>query len=200
MPYYPNVPAATQQINNSQPQIQANFQEIQTGFSVDHVPYGTGGATEGFHRKISIPVWPAGPLPVFPAGTIGLYNRVHAGSNQLYVKTGAAAAIPMTEQAFTAGTNGYTYLPSGLVMKFGTQKSIGIPSRAIINLNGIGPNYAQTPFVNATGGYSDTIIPPIPGGTTNLNTCVIYSVTAAQLIVATYLENFMISWFAIGPV
>jgi hypothetical protein len=201
MPYYPNVPAPTQRINDSQPQIQQNFQAIQTGFSVDHVPFGTVGVTEGKHNKVTLRNLAA---PAFAAGEVGLYNN----GIELYVKKAAGVGVPMTRKVFTVGTNGYTYLPSGLVMKFGVTQSIlsnlypgpAMASRAIIDLNAVGPAYTQTPFVSATGSYTNTITPPIPVGTTQENTCVVYQVEPNLLVVATYLNLKQVSWFAIGPV
>lgn len=120
--YSPNIPQATDQISQSQPQILENFQGINTLLAVDHATFASSNA--GFHNKTTFPV--QGSAPSFTAGNIGLYNLLDSVStvNQLFINLQDGTNVPITAAA-KAANPGYTYLPSGLLVKWGTGTANG---------------------------------------------------------------------------
>jgi hypothetical protein len=130
MPTYSIIPNATDIISQSQSQIQTNFQSIQTLIDVDHVDF-SNGVNYGKHNKVTFPV--QGTAPTFASGEVGLYNLLPVSSpvtgvDELYINkqnSGAAVQIPMTASILStngspaAFSNGWTYLPSGILLKWG---------------------------------------------------------------------------------
>jgi hypothetical protein len=114
--YYNNIPAATDQISLSQPQIQTNFGSIDSLIQVDHATFASTNA--GFHNKITFPVQPSAPS--FALGNIGLYSFLNPTTtvNELYITLQDGTRVPMSASS-KAGV-GYTYLPSGLLIQWGT--------------------------------------------------------------------------------
>jgi len=156
MPYTRNVPQAAQTIASSQNQILQNFETIQDWTNVDHVQITGAGGNEGKHAKVSLIQQPyvAGGnfTPAINAatgrGTLGIYAALNAANDPnsqsrmwavIPIKnsntTWVAANIPFTESSLlnilqSGSINGYTYLPSGLIIKFG-RFSTTIPDQNI---------------------------------------------------------------------
>jgi hypothetical protein len=158
MAYKPNIPLATDKISQSQSDINANFTAIDTVVGINHSAFGT--ATEGKHKHVSFPVQ-AG-APAFLAGEEGLYSILNAttGVNELYVHrqtVDAATDIPLTASALSynakaACVNGWTYLPSGLLLKWGSANINGALGTVTPTVWSGGPNFSRvftayvTPF------------------------------------------------------
>ena len=118
-----NVPTASQTLASSQSLIQTNFSTIDTAFSVNHVPYNDGSGNQGKHAFIQFPVQAMAPTPT--VGDISLYNLNSSvtGLNELFiVKANATTITPMT--ASHQATTGWSYLPSGVLMKWGVTTTI----------------------------------------------------------------------------
>ena len=83
MAYQNNIPQPTQRLKDSQGDLLANFQALQTFLEVNHVTFGSGD--EGKHKWVSFPT--QGSAPSFAGGEEGLYNLVYAttAQNELYV-------------------------------------------------------------------------------------------------------------------
>jgi len=115
---YTDTPQGTQAINATQPLIRQNFVELQTTVSANHV--AIGAANTGKHSKVDIINSATHPAVV---GTdVLLYNfaNVLTTQQELYVKRVGALAtegIPFTAKGGT--TTGWSYLPSGLLIKWG---------------------------------------------------------------------------------
>lgn len=108
MAWQPNIPQPTDQLSTSQGDILGNFQAL------DPVVNGI----------ISFPA--TAPAPVIPAGIDALYGAIPTaapltGLNELFIKKQIPAApditFPMTAALFA--NDGYTYLPSGILIKWG---------------------------------------------------------------------------------
>lgn len=141
MAYTSNIPQPTDLLSQSQPQILGNFQAIQTAFDIDHVSFNASG--EGKHKKISLPV--QSPAPTFSAGDVGLYSFLSpvTAQNELYVnklnqvtvtQIPATASILSVTSAPTNGASGWTYLPSGILVKWGTAtvtSTLGTPNQVV---------------------------------------------------------------------
>lgn len=126
--YTANVPQGTQKISATQSPINANFQAINELVNIDHLTFNTG-AEIGKHKKTTFPAQAA--APAFLAGEEGLYNLSYtppasAAKNELYVHKqtlAGTADIPFTASVLsntapTDGMQGWSYLPSGLLIKW----------------------------------------------------------------------------------
>jgi hypothetical protein len=138
MAYDPNSPSASQLLSVSQPIIQGNFALIQTAFDQNHADFNSANPgkhlfTEFLTNANSPPTNVPGGIP---AGEVMLYSFVGAFSAnaELYVnKTNQATAkqIPMTASILSSNSNpgnivsGWTYLPSGIIMKWGSGVATG---------------------------------------------------------------------------
>ncbi len=150
MAYDSTVPAATQRIDQSQSIIQANFAAL--------VSFGNGYAE--LSNQIS--------APTFSAGNDGLYTKSFAttSTNEMYIhiQRPAAATIDvpftaskMSNTAYASSDNGWTYLPSGLLMKWGSVNATSASVSVDVAATSGGPNFLQafrafvSPFDSGTG-------------------------------------------------
>lgn len=118
MAYTPNIPQATDRFKDSQPLILGNFIDINTGFNLNHVAFNNGVDT-GKHKFLQMPIQVAAPAT--NATEMGLYTKTGVTANpEMFIRRESNG----TEIEFTArgntGTNHYSMLPSGLLIKFGT--------------------------------------------------------------------------------
>lgn len=126
--YFPTIPAATDQISNSQPQIQNNFGSIMSLIDVNHGDFASPVA--GQHNFVQMPN--QNPTrPTSNIGDVGLYNFPGTGGNQIWVRTPTANEandIPMTQGS--KALPGYSYLPSGIILQWGinTGSSVALNS------------------------------------------------------------------------
>lgn len=124
MAYQPNIPAATDQISQSQADIQANFQAL--------APLVQG--------VIDFPDQSASP-PVFPAGDVGLYaqtptalQHIQSGVNELILVNQAGGMFPISALTIAPG-DFCCYLPSGVLLKWGnnvTGTTLGVYNQNIL--------------------------------------------------------------------
>jgi hypothetical protein len=115
MAWNPNIPNPTDVLSQSQADIKGNFQALDPLFS------------NGIQDVVDLPVQAL--APTLPAGDVGIYNLNYAttAKNELFVHkiTNAGTAdIPLTASilstvtAPTAFSSGYTYLPSGILLRW----------------------------------------------------------------------------------
>lgn len=132
------VPTPTQTLGQTNLSILNNFTTIDTGFSVDHVTFGA--AAVGFHKQVTLPnvstlVPPT--VPTFLAGQMGLFNQSSVATaapalsaaprNEIWMSRGTGIPFPITAYDAPnapADTRGWTYLPSGMLMIWGTASII----------------------------------------------------------------------------
>jgi|SRR5579872_306630 len=139
MPYQNNIPLAPDQLSRSQGDINGNFQIL-----------GAIGGIPGINNSSGINTAPgagfnylflnAGNNP--PAGSVfansnAFYSSAVAGVNELFVNKNNQAGpvqIPFTKSILSTavapvnGLKGWTYLPSGLIMKWGL---VAVPNLAM---------------------------------------------------------------------
>jgi hypothetical protein len=109
-----NVPLAGQSLGVTRVPINQNFATIDAIFSIDHVPYNTVGA--GKHNKVTFPLQAADP--VVAATDFAIYSKANAlGVPQLYMNYSGVGPYPWTDSL--TNTNGWTRLPSGILLKWG---------------------------------------------------------------------------------
>lgn len=130
-----NVPVPGQTLGNSRDLINANFAAINTAFGVNHVTYNDGSGNQGKHNLLELIVQAA--TPTFAATETGLYNKVPAAPFPLTAKqetfihlqsNSGAHDVPMTASILSTATpaalsSGWSYLPSGLIVKWSSNIS-----------------------------------------------------------------------------
>lgn len=151
MAYNANIPQADDILANSQSQLLANFQALAS--------FGEGYA--------DFPV--QGAAPSLGGGDTGLYTLSNAttSANEMYIvkpsvdapSNVAMSASKMSNTAMASCVNGWTYLPSGLLMKWG-QFQITANGSTTVNVSSTsgGPNFNQT--------FMATVSPILTTGTT----------------------------------
>lgn len=121
------VPNSGQTLGNTRDAIRINFSNIDTGFAVNHAPFNSGVDT-GKHTIVDF-IPGAAATPAF--SHIAIYNKVSGGLSNLYVRKNngvLSTEIPFTQSGSNLGAlggKGYTYLPSGVIMKWGTFTTAG---------------------------------------------------------------------------
>lgn len=134
-----NIPQANQTLAITQPLILNNFNAINTAFAVDHVNFNDPG--QGKHNKITFPVQAV--VPVFAASDLGLFSflnatttknelNVYKANNAGYVNVPFTASV-LSNSAPIQNGSGWSYLPSGLIIQWGTV-SVGITLNNTITL------------------------------------------------------------------
>ena len=148
--YYTLTPLASDSISDTQPKINQNFIGTNAWTAVDHEEFASPNA--GFHKKVTLTA--QSPAPSFTGTQLGIYNFVNPTTtkNEIYVtkyNNNVLTDIPITASSFNNASgsqdSGYSYLPSGLILKWGLKDvtlssnvgSITFPSPFPVNaLNG----------------------------------------------------------------
>jgi len=147
MPYLPNIPQPTDNISDSQGQILGNFQQLQTSFSVNHVPLTTA-SNNGKHTFIEMPT--LGSDPTLPPGLLSgegtLFVNTKSSVRELYYTpdvSGNSYRLTATSTlhfpTFSTSTNypsatsltqfgGWTFLGGGMLLQYGFEKLPGSSS------------------------------------------------------------------------
>lgn len=119
MTYNPAIPAANDLISQSQAQIQTNFSQLDLIFDVDHVTFNNSTAGDrGKHRHSTYVEQSVNPTTA--VNEVALFAKDNGGIETLYFrKESNGTTIQMTGQDPVGSAPGSTFLPGGLVMKFG---------------------------------------------------------------------------------
>lgn len=133
-PYNNNIPQPNDQLSVSQGDLLTNFQAIANFLNENHVDFAQADA--GKHKWVTFPRQPAVPA-IFGTDT-ALFNMVPAapapltGISETFVHKFVAAGTLAIDIPFTASvlsysnplpaqeSYGWTYLPSGIILKWGT--------------------------------------------------------------------------------
>lgn len=135
------VPNAGQTLVDTRDPIRNNFSNINNNFAVNHVEFNSGGDS-GKHKFITFVA--QNPVPVFVGTDEGMYssNAVITptiNGSEIWLKKFYDSGLSNFDIPFTAAfisntaagtitndmTQGWTYLPSGLVLKWGRQTAVG---------------------------------------------------------------------------
>lgn len=133
MTFKPSIPQPGDLISQSQVDILNNFTSIGTAFDVNHVDFNQSGA--GKHFKVEMPNQSPGPTGVAGQATI------YANGGDIWAIKGAGTAYQLTDGASgnvdSTSTNGSSFLPGGMIIKWGTSTIIG-------GTNNIGVTYTTS--------------------------------------------------------
>lgn len=105
MAYQPNIPHANDQFSQSQMDIQGNFQALYPIFM-------------GVNNYLYLPV--QGSDPTTSASQVALYCKTGIeGTPQLFFRNASSGAV-FEATGTLAASNGWSFLPSGMLIKWGT--------------------------------------------------------------------------------
>lgn len=122
MPYNQNIPQANDALNNSQLDILNNYIAIQTFLDVNHNIFGD--PNEGKHKWVSFPEQGAGPATAVNETAVYAKQSTLTNVAELFVrKENNGAEIEFTSSLQAA--NGWTRLPSGILLKWGSAAANG---------------------------------------------------------------------------
>lgn len=120
MSYQANIPQPTNRLKDSQQDILDNFMAIKQLVDVNHATFGS--ATEGKHSFVEFPTaTPTKNTLATPEVALYSKNGAQSGVPELYFQRNNLAAdmgYAITESL--QATNGWTRLPSGILIKWGT--------------------------------------------------------------------------------
>jgi len=202
--YTPNIPQATDRPSDSQSLMLANFTAIDTVNSINHVAFDDASGDQGKHKYISFPVQATSPLtPPFVSGEVGMYSFLNAATNknELYISKLNQATdtqIPFTASSLSlvsapaANTSGWSYLPSGLLIKWGMVTGSGIVN-AVYD--------ATVPFGAV---FSVNVSPTSGTGSSNIKVNVHSSLNSKVEVKCTLHSNYTVNanvtfyYFAVG--
>lgn len=154
MTYNPSIPRPTDIPAQSQADFLTNFGQLNTIFDVDHVPYDDDdSADRGKHDKSTYIEQSADPATA--ADELSLYSKDTSGNTRLYLRQeNSGTVFQMTGDDPVASTNGSSFLPGGLIIKWGR-----------VTTNGSGVGTATFSFPNNF--YSATLTHFKQGGDPN---------------------------------
>lgn len=167
-PYNNNVPLPIQTFAATQSPILNNFKAIDELITVDHFTFGT--ANYGKHQWMHLPR--AAAAPAFIADEDVLYTLRYptTDKSELYVHkqrfgAGATAEIPLTASILSTAApipnlGGWTYLPSGILMKWKLRavNSTGATSVDFSSIPAYGPHFTQVFSVFVTPMSTDGLL------------------------------------------
>lgn len=189
MAYNSNIPQAGDKISNSQSDILGNFLAL--------APFGNGYAEFTLQ----------GSVPSFGISSTGMYTLLYAqtAKNELYIhkeSIDAPTDVPftaskMSNTAIASCVNGWSYLPSGLLIKWGSYSvtSSGVDVDVDVAVTSGGPNFNKVFQVFITP-VNDSISAPdvftanvsVPADDTTGD----FSVKGAQANAFTYISYMVI--------
>lgn len=132
--YQPGIPTGTVNLDVDYQNIQANFQQLDTTFAVDHVTFSNATAQNGYHQSVHLnPVSTTSTNPpnnqpvVSPVAVAGIgqlfSSEINDGINAdsaLYFLTGDNRLMQLTRNFVpVSASNGYTFFPGGLIVQWG---------------------------------------------------------------------------------
>lgn len=123
MPIYnPNIPASNTNPSQDQPLIQQNFQTINTAFNLNHGQLDNAGI-QGKHLFMQMPAQVSTPTTLANEGVLYTQTSTLSGLVELvYGRQSTGTQIEFTSSL--AATNGWTRLPSGILLKWGQSINI----------------------------------------------------------------------------
>lgn len=120
--YINSIPAGSDIPSQSQPDLQTNCQSVNSLLNVDLYTFNDNNG--GYHRKSTYVV--QGSNPGSAAAQVVEFSKTSSGSSELFIqRDGVATAIQLTRGTPSAAANGYTFLPGGLLIQWGSV-SIGL--------------------------------------------------------------------------
>jgi hypothetical protein len=161
MAYLPNIPQPGDLLATSQGNLLGNMQAIMALIDVNHVDFAS--SDQGKHFVVTLPVQADSPPSgyTFINNEVGLYcyNNALTTDNEVYIHTNMSGGAVIAEVPLTASnqaSKGWCYLPSGIILKWGSGSTSGSTSIVSVNGPGLGPNFTnifQTLATNSSNSF-----------------------------------------------
>jgi hypothetical protein len=193
--YSTNVPQSAQKISATQAPIQSNFQAINELFNVNHVGFGDS-VNFGKHNFTTLPFQISDPSTA--SNEMALYAKATGTPNAgeifaRYPSNGSVIQISGSSAGSAgASTNGWSYLPGNILMKWGQATGIIPGANTIVYpTSGSQPSFTTSVFmVEYTPASNYTLTAPYGYITGQTTTQFILNVPNTM--------SSTISWLAIG--
>lgn len=200
MAYTNNVPQSNQRIKDTQSPIQQNFVEIQNLITVNHGDFGAADA--GKHKFIQFPQQASASSTAAQEMAMYAKNSTLTSQTELYIRRPSNG----TEIEFTgalANTNGWTRLPSGILLKWGSQsytlpqtagsKTITFPTGATIPAFSVAPYQVLLTMSGSIAGTDSNAYAYFISATTTTFTIGLWPRTGSS-----FNSTFQVRYLAIG--
>ncbi len=167
--YSPNIPQPPDILSDSQDDILQNFQQINTVFAQNHIPFEAAG--QGKHKEVTLPELVA-PTPTL-IDEANIYSQLSAltGETELFwQRENNGTRIEWT--GLLATGNGWTRLPSGILLKWGGGAAVGFGFAVIYPIAATNPvfvNVFATFVTTRAFGGTDFLVNLVDGSQTNVN-------------------------------
>tara|TARA_R110002126_G_scaffold51939_1_gene141835 strand:+ start:7947 stop:8522 length:576 start_codon:yes stop_codon:yes gene_type:complete len=191
MAYDNNIPVSGNTLGGTRQQINSNFADIDTHFQVNHVDFETSGA--GKHTFLQMPEQSSAPTTAANEG--GVYTKeADSESCLFYRREGDGAELQLTTAASTVNaTEGMSFLPGGLLMKWGIVATPGASGTVTFSVAAGFTAFSAAPYsITLTGNHATTGTAYATTGTP-IATEFLYRTSTTQNADNLY-------WTAIGPV
>lgn len=131
MTFTGGIPASGQSLGNSRPQVQGNFDYINTSFAINHVAFNASGV--GKHKFLQMPEQGSAPTTAVNEG--GLYTKeAQSITNLFWRMENNGTEIQMTNIAPNSASAGYTFLPGGMLMQWDNVVLTGPNTSTLVTL------------------------------------------------------------------
>lgn len=160
MAYNSLIPAANDLLSQSQSEIQENFAQIKTVIDINHITFAD--ANQGKHLYLQLPEHAAPATAVNEAGLYANVGATSAVTELFFRRENNGSSIPMSEMVEISATNGWSYLPSGLIIQWGSASQSGGTSSSTFALPRAFPttfySITATPNNTPSGSHTDIIM------------------------------------------
>ena len=150
MAYNATIPKPTDALQDSQGDILDNFAAIKLFVDVDHKTFGD--ANQGAHAKVTLPDFAA--AATFTGTNAGIYAQTSTltTKNELYSHVTGRTDVPFTASyGDETATQGWAYLPSGILLKWGRASKTGLAQSVLFEKNvGVIPEFTKIYNVQVT--------------------------------------------------
>lgn len=197
MSYTTGIPIPGQSLGNSRPQVNGNFDYINTAFAINHVAFNASGV--GKHKFLQMPEQVSAPVTLSSEGA--LYTKESLSITNLFWRQESnGTEIQMTNVAPTNANIGASFLPGGLVIQWGfvTLSNTSSPTANVVlpvqlSVNGSSVGIFPWSVVVSLGNAPGSGIPV--AGVENA------SLTSTGFTISGNISaaNYIVYWIAIGP-
>lgn len=166
--YTTNIPFEDNSPSQDQPDMKRNTNSTSSILNVDMIGFNT--ADGGYHSQLTFVDQSADPGSA--SNQYREYSKIVSGSSELFAQKDAAVApIQLTRGVPVGGTTGYTYLPGGMLLQWGTASISGssgtftfpIPFTTLYSAV-LGPNQGATMWISSSNPSSVTVSRSGSGG------------------------------------
>lgn len=183
--YITGIPNAPNNPSADQPNMKTNTNSINSWVGIDHKGFTTG--QDGWHTLVHLVPQSS------PAATLGigeLYSQTVNADQQLFYQSGGGVITQLTgPTAPSIVTNGFTYLPGGLLMQWGSTNAVTSSASTTITF--------PTPFLSAVFSVQGTVV---TNDTSTVRFSLLNAATLTQFVTSqTSTSHFtLLYWMALG--